>query len=86
MSFPKLLKQKQLELGMTATRFAKHIGRSRQFITLIYSDSENLKKCGLSELTMYTINEKLDIPFELMLEYNEKVKEHNERIKKSKSR
>lgn len=86
MSFPKLLKQKQLELGMTATRFAKYIGRSRQFITLIYSDSERLKKCGLSELTMYTINDKLGIPFEVMLEYNEKVKEHNERIKKSTSR
>lgn len=86
MDFPKVLKRKQLELGMTATRFAKHIGRSRQFVTLIYSNSQNLKKCGLSELTMYTINEKLGIPIELMMEYNEYVREHNERIKESKGR
>ena len=86
MDFPRVLKRKQLELGMTVTDFAKHLGKSRQFLTVIYSKSDRLKKYRLSDLTMYNLETKLGISPELMEEYNDYVREHNERIEKSKSR
>jgi len=86
MDFPRVLKRKQLELGMTVTSFAKHIGKSRQFLTVIFSKSDNLRKYQLSDLTMYTLEQKLGIPQELMEEYNDYVREHNGRIKESTSR
>lgn len=83
MDFPKVLKRRQLEMGMTVTEFAKHLGRSRQFLTVIYSKSDKLKKYKLSDLTMYDLETKLGISPELMEEYNDYVREHNGRIKKS---
>jgi hypothetical protein len=86
MDFPKVLKRKQLEMGMTVVEFAKHLGKSRQFLTVIYSRSDKLKKYKLSDLTMYGLETKLGISPELMEEYNDYVREHNGRIKKSESR
>lgn len=86
MDFPTLLKQKQLEMGMTITKFAKHLGKSRTFLTSIYSKNATGKKYGLSELTMYNLEKNYGIPQEVMIEYNAKVREHNERIKESTSR
>lgn len=86
MDFPRVLKRKQLELGMTVTSFAKYIGKSRQFLTVIFSKSDNLRKYQLSDLTMYTLEQKLGISQELMEEYNDYVREHNGRIKESASR
>lgn len=86
MDFPRVLKRKQLEMGMTVTDFAKYLGKSRQFLTVIYSKSDKLKKYKLSDLTMYNLEQKLGISSELMEEYNEQVREHNGRIEKSKSR
>ena len=86
MDFPKVLKRKQLEMGMTVVEFAKHLGKSRQFLTVIYSRSDKLKKYKLSDLTMYSLETKLGISPELMEEYNYYVREHNGRIKKSESR
>ena len=86
MDFPRLLKMKQLELGMTVTEFAKYLGKSRQFVTTIYSKNPNSKKYGLSDLTMYGIHMQFGIPFDVMEEYNKEVKAHNGRIKKSTGR
>ena len=86
MDFPKVLKRKQLEMGLTVVEFAKHLGKSRQFLTVIYSRSDKLKKYKLSDLTMYSLETKLGISPELMEEYNDYVREHNGRIKKSESR
>ena len=86
MDFPRVLKRKQLELGMTVTSFAKYIGKSRQFLTVIFSKSDNLRKYQLSDLTMYNLEQKLGISQELMEEYNDYVREHNGRIKESASR
>ena len=86
MDFPKVLKRKQLEMGMTVVEFAKHLGKSRQFLTVIYSRSDKLKKYKLSDLTMYSLETKLGISPEIMEEYNDYVREHNGRIKKSESR
>jgi hypothetical protein len=86
MDFPRVLKRKQLEMGMTVTDFAKYLGKSRQFLTVIYSKSDKLKKYKLSDLTMYNLEQKLGISPELMEEYNKQVREHNGRIEKSKSR
>lgn len=86
MDFPTVLKRKQLELGMTVTEFAKYIGKSRQFLTVIFSKSDKLRKYKLSELTMYTLETKLGISPDLMEEYNEKVREQNGWIKKPTSR
>jgi len=86
MDFPKVLKRKQLEMGMTVTEFAKYLGKSRQFLTVIYSKSDKLKKYKLSDLTMYNLETKLGISPELMEEYNDYVREHNGWIKESKGR
>lgn len=86
MDFPTVLKRKQLELGMTVTEFAKYIGKSRQFLTVIFSKSDKLRKYKLSELTMYTLETKLGISPDLMEEYNKEVREHNGWIKKSTGR
>lgn len=86
MDFPRVLKRKQLEMGMTVTDFAKYLGKSRQFLTVIYSKSDKLKKYRLSDLTMYNLETKLGISQELMDDYNEMVVEHNGRIKESTSR
>ena len=86
MDFPKILKRKQLEMGMNVTEFAKYLGKSRQFLTVIYSKSEKLKKYKLSDLTMYNFETKLGISPELMEEYNDYVREHNGWIEESKSR
>lgn len=86
MDFPKVLKTKQLELGMTVTDFAKYIGKSRQFLTVIFSKSNKLKKYRLSDLTMYSLEQKLGISHELMEEYNKTVEAHNGWIKESTSR
>lgn len=79
MDFPKMLKRKQLELGMTITEFARHIGKSRQFLTYVYSKNENIKKYKLSELTMYMFETKFGIPINVMEEYNKYVEERNGR-------
>ena len=75
-SFPKLLKQCQLERHMSANQFAKHIGRSRPWIQSIYSTNPNTEKYGLSQLTMYMLNEKLGIPYDVMDKYNNDVKQN----------
>lgn len=84
MDFPKVLKRIQLEMGMNVKEFAKYIGKSRQFLTVIYSKSDKLKKYKLSDLTMYNFEKKLGISPELMEEYNDYVREYNGRIKESK--
>ena len=86
MDFSKLLKRKQLEMGMTVTDFAKYLGKSRQFLTVIFSKSDKLRKYRLSDLTMYNLEQKLNIPQEIMEQYNRDVEEHNGRIKESTSR
>lgn len=86
MEFPKVLKRKQLELGMTGEEFAKHLGKSRPWLTQIYCRKETTIKYRLSDQAMYDIEQKLGIPHELMEQYNRDVEAHNGRIKKSTSR
>ena len=86
MDFPKVLKEKQLEMGMTVAQFARYLGKSRQFLIVIFSNSPKLRKYRLSELTMYSLNKTLGIEQEIMDEYNKKVVEHNGRIEKPTSR
>lgn len=74
MDFPSMLKRKQLERGMGVAEFAKYIGKSRQFLTMIYSKNPNTKKYGLSDLTMYQFETQFGIPVELMEEYNRQVR------------
>lgn len=86
MEFPKILKRKQLELGMTGETFAKYLGKSRPWLTQIYCRRETTIKYRLSEQTMYDIENKLGIPQHIMDQYNKDVEAHNGRIKKSTSR
>lgn len=86
MDFPKVLKRKQLELGMTGGEFAKYLGKSRPWLTQIYCRKETTIKYRLSDQAMYDIEQKLGIEPSIMEQYNKDVREHNERIKKSKSR
>ena len=86
MEFPRLMKRKQLEHRMTGVAFAKFLGKSRPWLMQVYCVREDTKKYKLSELTMYDINDKLGIPFDVMEQYNRDVEAHNGRLKKSKSR
>ena len=86
MEFPRIMKRKQWELGMTGVEFAKYLGKSRPWLMKIYCLRENSIKYRLSDLTMYDIEEKLGIPLDVMEQYNRDVEAHNERSKKSNSR
>lgn len=77
-SFPKLLKRCQLERHMSASQFAKHIGRSRPWLQSIYSTNPNTEKYALSQLTMYILNEKLGISYEIMDNYNNELKQNKQ--------
>ena len=84
MEFPRLMKRKQWEHGMTGVEFAKFLGKSRPWLMQLYCSREDTKKYKLSELTMYDIEDKLGIPLTVMEQYNRDVEAHNERIEKSK--
>ena len=86
MELPKIIKRKQWEHKMTGVEFAKFLGKSRPWLMQLYCTRRDTKKYKLSELTMYDLEDKLGIPMELMEQYNKDVEEHNEWIKKSKSR
>lgn len=70
MDFPKQLKQCQRQRHMTNDAFAKYIGKSRTWLQWIYSNNPNVEKYLLSERTIYDLNEKLEIPTEVMEQYN----------------
>ena len=70
MDFAKQLKQYQYEKHMTNDAFAKHIGKRRAWLQRIYSKNPDIPKSTLGELTMYMLNEKLNIPYDVMEEYN----------------
>lgn len=73
MDFAKQLKKCQHEKHMSGEAFAKYIGKSRTWLQQIYSTNANVEKHALYELTMYELNEKLGIPYEVMEEYNTSV-------------
>lgn len=73
MDFVKAMKQYQYERHMTNEAFSKYLGKSRAWLQRIYSRNPKIEKSTLSELTMYMINEKLEISFEVMEEYNKMV-------------
>jgi len=75
MDFPKMLKYCQFERHMTNEQFAKYLGKSRTWLQAIYSKNKNVKKYLLSERTIFDINQKTEIPIEVIEEYNEKLKE-----------
>ena len=70
MNFQKTLKRCQLERHMTNDTFAKFLGKSRAWLQGIYTTNPSIRKFLLGEQTMFDINEKLDIPIELMEQYN----------------
>lgn len=82
MEFPKLMKRKQWELGMTGEQFAKYLGKSRPWLMQLYCLRKDAKKYKLGELTMYDLEDKLGISIEVMEKYNRDVIEHNKNLKK----
>ena len=75
MDFVKTLKHCQYSKHMTNEKFAEYLGKSRMWLQIIYTTNPKIKKYRLSELTMFMLNEKLDIPMELMKEYNDNIGE-----------
>ena len=69
LEFPKLLKQKQNEMGLNNIEFAKYLWRNRAWLAYVYNNDFN-KAHKLAEHNMLKINELLGIPLEVMLEYN----------------
>lgn len=73
MDFPRTLKHCQLERHLTNEQFSKLLGKSRTWLQQIYSKSSKGQLWLLSEQTMYDIHEKVNIPIELMEEYNQSI-------------
>lgn len=73
MDFARQLKQCQYEKHMTNEAFSKYVGKSRAWLQRIYSKNPDIPKSTLGELTMYMLNEKLNIPYETMEDYNKYV-------------
>ena len=73
MDFIKSLQKCQYEKHMTNDAFAHYVGKSRAWLQRIYSKNPDVEKSTLTGLTMYTLNEKLGIPIEIMEAYNESV-------------
>ena len=70
-AFERELYNKQIELEMSNTAFAKHIGMHRTW--LVNFRNKNLPKRTLSRKTMAVLHNRLGISFEVMVEYNEQV-------------
>ena len=69
LAFPKLLKEKQKELGLNNKEFAKYLGKTRSWLTYVYGKDLS-KTHKLAEYNMIELNNLLGIPLEVMLEYN----------------
>ena len=76
LEFPKLLKQKQEELGLNNKEFAKYIGKTRSWLGYIYGKDLS-KTHKLAEYNMIELHDLLGIPLETMLEYNMSIVKHN---------
>lgn len=69
--FEKQLKQEQLRLEMSSAEFAKHIGMHKSWLLKLWSATE--PRHPLSEKTMALINNRVGIPYDTMINYNEEV-------------
>lgn len=73
MDFISILKSKQRELNMTKGEFARYIGKHRSWVFAKFGDSPY--EHPLSETTVYRLHDLLDIPYEVMDEFNKRCKE-----------
>lgn len=71
--FETLLKKKQMELEMSNAEFARYINKHRTWVVNLWSDKR--EKHPLSMKTMYTLHNRLDIPLEIMEDYNKTILE-----------
>lgn len=70
-AFEEELYNKQIELEMSTTAFARYIGVHRTW--LVNFRNKNLPKHKLSSKTMAVLHNRLGISFDIMVEYNEKI-------------
>ena len=75
MDFPKMLKQKQREKHMSNEAFSKFLSMSRTWLQSVYAYNEKVPKHTISELTMIRLHETLDIPYDVMKDYNKLISE-----------
>lgn len=68
MRFEEMLREKQAELEMSTNQFAKHIGLHRTWLTDMWNPRKPRRP--LRDRTMYLLHNRLDIPYEVMEEYN----------------
>ncbi len=70
MDFISMLKDKQRELQLTTTEFARHVGKNRSWMFDKFGPSPY--KHPLNQSTMYQLHNLLNIPYEVMDEFNTK--------------
>jgi hypothetical protein len=75
--FEKKLYNKQAELEMGNTDFARFIGVNRTWVVNFWNS--NLPKHPLSKKTMFKLNNRLGISFDEMVEYNSRILEAREK-------
>lgn len=68
MKFEQMLKEKQATLEMSTNQFARHIGLHRTWLTNMWNPKKPRRP--LRERTMHLLHNRLDIPYEVMEEYN----------------
>lgn len=73
-NFIKILREKQRELGLTNTEFAKYLGKNRSWINNKYCSTGLVYP--LRESTMQHLNKLLGIPYEVMEKYNQECREN----------
>lgn len=73
MQFIDLLKEKQMKLEMGNTDFAKYLGVHRTWLLNLYNPKIPEHPIRLS--TMFKLHNRIDIPMEVMEEYNLKHKD-----------
>lgn len=72
MQFVDLLKEKQMKLEMGNSDFARHLGVHRTWLLSLYNPKIAEHPIRLS--TMFKLHNRLDIPMEVMEEYNSQFK------------
>lgn len=73
MDFVEIMQNKKRELSMSNAQFAEYIGKHRSWVVALFNP--NAKRMILRDATMYSLHDILNIPFNVMEEYNKHILE-----------
>ena len=71
MQLEEMVKQKQIEMELNNSQFAKYLGMNRAWVVKFFSKTSD--KRPLRPISIFKLHNRLNIPIEVMEEYNEMV-------------